>query len=178
MDYGKLTDHNGKKIDFTNVMLIMTSNAGATNLEKQAIGFSREINSDDGEVEINRIFTPEFRNRLDAIINFSFLSEATMSMIVDKSINLLEAQLTEKNITISLTDKARSYLAQKGYDKTYGARPLHRLIQKEIKEPLSEEILFGKLINYGEVLVDLKDNKIDIRFIKKKSSSKNSVIKI
>ena len=162
MDYGKLTDHNGKTVDFRHVMLIMTTNAGASELTKSQIGFAREVKVEDTEIEINKFFSPEFRNRLDAIIKFSFLSHSVMKKIVDKSINQLEAQLSEKNITLRLTTKARVYLAKKGYQKSYGARPLQRLIQKEIKEPLSDKILFGDLSLGGEVLIDFIEGNIKI----------------
>ena len=162
MDYGKLTDHNGKTVDFRHVMLIMTTNAGASELTKSQIGFAREVKVEDTEIEINKFFSPEFRNRLDAIIKFSFLSHSVMKKIVDKSISQLEAQLSEKNITLRLTTKARVYLAKKGYQKSYGARPLQRLIQKEIKEPLSDKILFGDLSLGGEVLIDFIEGNIKI----------------
>lgn len=179
MDYGKLTDNNGKTIDFRNVILIMTTNAGAAQLSKAPIGFaSGETRVGDDIDEINRQFTPEFRNRLDAIVPFKALSQKTVERVVDKFIMQLEAQLSERNITISLSDEARQYLAKEGYDPAMGARPLARIIQKEIKRPLSEEILFGKLKNGGDVFIDYK--KDEIRFVyesdkpktKKKSKSK------
>ncbi len=165
MDYGKLTDHNGKTVDFRNVILIMTSNAGANDLIKENIGFSNNKSEKDSEVEINRIFSPEFRNRLDAIIPFSFLSPSIMKMVVDKSINQLEGQLSEKNITIRLSNKARVYLAEEGYDKFFGARPLQRLIQREIKEPLSDKILFKGLNKGGEIYIDFIKKKIVIDIV-------------
>ncbi len=168
MDYGKLTDNNGKTIDFRNVILIMTTNAGAAQLSKAPIGFARgEVRVGDDIEEINRQFTPEFRNRLDAIVPFIALSQKTVERVVDKFIMQLEAQLSERNITITLSDEARSYLAKEGYDPAMGARPLSRIIQKEIKRPLSEEILFGKLKNGGDVFVDYK--KDEMRFIYEKS---------
>ena len=166
MDYGKLTDHNSRTIDFRNIILIMTSNVGASSLDKNNIGFTGKMTSEDNLNEINKMFSPEFRNRLDSIISFDFLSPKIMSNIVDKNIAYLEGQLSEKNITIRLSEQAKSYLAMKGYEKKYGARPLQRLIQKEIKEPLAEEILFGKLKNGGLVEIGIKEEKIFFNYEK------------
>ena len=166
MDYGKLTDHNSRKIDFRNIILIMTSNVGASSLDKNNIGFTGKQTSEDNLNEINKMFSPEFRNRLDSIISFDFLSPKIMSNIVDKNIAYLEGQLSEKNITIQLSEQAKNYLAMKGYEKKYGARPLQRLIQKEIKEPLAEEILFGKLKNGGLVEIGIKEEKIFFNYEK------------
>lgn len=149
MDYGKLTDNNGKTVDFRNVILIMTTNAGAADMAKPAIGFGREARIGDDEEAINRLFTPEFRNRLDAIIPFAHLDEDVIHRVVDKFVFQLETQLADRSVTIELTDTARDWLAKKGYDKLYGARPLARVIQEYIKKPLSEELLFGKLKNGG-----------------------------
>ena len=160
MDYGKLTDHNSRTVDFRNVVLIMTSNVGASTLDKNSIGFTGTKKNDDNQGEVNKMFSPEFRNRLDSVISFDFLSQKVMISIVEKAISYLEGQLSEKNITIHLSNDAKRYLSEKGYEKNYGARPLQRLIQKEIKEPLSEEILFGKLKNGGTVNIKLKDKKI------------------
>ena len=160
MDYGKLTDHNSRTVDFSNALLIMTSNVGAKDLDKNFIGFTGNEDDSDNEIQINKMFSPEFRNRLDSIIKFDFLSKAVMKHIVDKSINYLEGQLAEKNITLSLSTNARDFLAKKGYEKKYGARPLARLVQKEIKEPLAEEILFGKLKKGGNVKIEFKNKKI------------------
>ena len=164
MDYGKLTDHNSRTVDFRNIILIMTSNVGATSLDKNKIGFTGKKSNEDNLNEINKMFSPEFRNRLDSIISFDFLSPSIMSSIVEKSISYLEGQLSEKNISIQLSENAKSYLALKGYDKKYGARPLQRLIQKEIKECLAEEILFGKLKKGGLVKIDSKNEKIIFNF--------------
>ncbi len=164
MDYGKLTDHNSRVVDFRNIILIMTSNVGAASLEKNKIGFTGKQSKDDNLNEINKMFTPEFRNRLDSIISFDFLSPKIMGSIVEKAISYLEGQLAEKNISIELSNEAKKYLANKGYDKNYGARPLQRLIQKEIKEFLAEEILFGKLKNGGLVEIKMKRNKICFNF--------------
>jgi len=175
MDYGKLTDNNGKTIDFRNVILIMTTNAGAVQLSRAPIGFSSgDSRSGDDLEEINRQFTPEFRNRLDAIVPFNALSQETVERVVDKFIMQLEAQLSERNITISLSDEARAYLAKEGYDPAMGARPLARIISEKIKRPLSEEILFGKLKNGGDVFVDFKKGEIRFSFEKDKPPSKKT----
>ena len=160
MDHGKLTDHNGKSIDFRNTILIMTTNAGATELAKNAIGFERDTRVGEDQEAIERMFTPEFRNRLDATIQFSTLTKDVVGMVVDKFVMQLEAQLSDRNVVIELSSKARDYLASKGYDKIMGARPLSRLIQNEVKKPLADELLFGKLIEGGLVKVDLKDKKL------------------
>ncbi len=159
MDHGKLTDHNGKSVDFRNVILIMTTNAGASEMAKPAIGFERAERSGDDTEAIERMFTPEFRNRLDSIITFSSLSPDVVSRVVDKFVIELEALLDDRQVTIELTDEAREWLAKKGYDKLFGARPLSRVIQEHIKKPLAEELLFGKLADGGIVRVSIKDNK-------------------
>ena len=156
MDYGKLTDHNGKTIDFRNVILIMTTNAGAADLAKPAIGFGREARMGDDQEAINRMFTPEFRNRLDAVIPFKSLPPEVIARVVDKFVMQLEEQLADRNVTIELSDAARKWLGEKGYDQRYGARPLARVIQESLKKPLAEELLFGKLANGGTVRVDLE----------------------
>ena len=163
MDYGKLTDNNGKVIDFRNVVMIMTTNAGATELARAPVGFEREVRVDEDIEAINKMFTPEFRNRLDAIVPFKALKQETVSKVVDKFMAQLEAQLTEKNVTIQLTDKARDYLAKEGYDPAMGARPLGRVIQEKIKKPLAEELLFGDLVNGGVVKID-SDKKEGLSF--------------
>ncbi len=155
MDYGKLTDHNGKSVSFRNVILIMTSNVGAMELAKKPIGFARKREVGDDEEAINRVFSPEFRNRLDAIISFGQLSQKTVNKIVEKFILQLENQLAEKNITIKLTKQAANWLAKKGYDETMGARPLGRIIQEYVKKPLAEEILFGQLKKGGLATIAL-----------------------
>lgn len=157
MDHGKLTDHNGKDVDFRNVILIMTTNAGAADMAKPAIGFEREARVGEDKEAIERMFTPEFRNRLDSIISFAPLSQEVVSKVVDKFIMELEAQLDDRNVMIELTDAARAWLAEKGYDKLYGARPLSRVIQEHIKKALAEELLFGKLSKGGVVMVDIED---------------------
>jgi ATP-dependent Clp protease ATP-binding subunit ClpA len=158
MDHGKLTDHNGKTIDFRNVVLIMTTNAGASELAKPAIGFERTTRLGDDTEAIERMFTPEFRNRLDAIIPFAPLSPEIVDRVVEKFVMQLEVQLADRNVVIELSDEARGWLAKKGYDQRYGARPLARVIQEYIKKPLAEELLFGKLEKGGVVKVTVADN--------------------
>ena len=160
MDHGKLTDHNGKTIDFRNVILIMTTNAGASQMAKAAIGFDREGRQGEDLEAIERMFSPEFRNRLDATIAFANLAPEMVSKVVDKFIMQLEAQLADRQVTIELTDAARAWLARKGYDPLYGARPLARIIQEYIKKPLAEELLFGKLEKGGVVRVDAAEDKL------------------
>jgi ATP-dependent Clp protease ATP-binding subunit ClpA len=159
MDHGKLTDHNGKRVDFQNVILIMTTNAGASDLAKAAIGFNRAKRQGDDEEAINRLFSPEFRNRLDAVITFANLPPEVISKVVEKFVFQLEAQLGDRNITIELTPEANAWLAERGYDDKFGARPLARVIQEHIKKPLAEEILFGSLKDGGivRVLVEEKE---------------------
>lgn len=166
MDHGKLTDHNGKAVDFRNVILVMTTNAGAADLAKNAIGFTRERREGEDTEAINRMFTPEFRNRLDAIIAFNNLSEATIARVVDKFVLQLEGQLADRSVTIELSDMARQWLGKKGYDPLYGARPLARVIQEELKKPLAEELLFGKLAKGGAVLIgmDAKAGKLTFAY--------------
>ena len=158
MDHGKLTDHNGKSVDFRNVILIMTTNAGASEMAKNTIGFLRdEGRTGDDKEAIERTFSPEFRNRLDAIIPFTSLPMEVVEKVVDKFIIQLEAQLADRHVTIELTPEARKWLADKGYDAKMGARPLARVIQENIKKPLAEELLFGKLVGGGTVLVEVAD---------------------
>ena len=163
MDHGKLTDNNGKSVDFRNTILIMTTNAGAQELSKAAIGFKQENREGADSEAIDKLFAPEFRNRLDAIIPFGYLPLEVVRMVVDKFIMQLEAQLSEKGVSVVLTDKARDWLATKGYDKTFGARPLGRVIQEHIKKPLAEELLFGRLVDGGVVYVDLSKDKLTLK---------------
>ena len=153
MDHGKLTDHHGKTVDFRNVILIMTTNAGAADLAKAAFGFTRTKREGDDHEAINRLFAPEFRNRLDQIISFSQLPKEVVSKVVDKFVLQLEAQLADRNVTIELSDEARTWLVDHGYDETMGARPMARLIQTTIKQQLAEELLFGQLKSGGGVRV-------------------------
>jgi ATP-dependent Clp protease ATP-binding subunit ClpA len=153
MDHGKLTDHSGKQIDFRNVILIMTTNAGAQDLAKEAFGFHHSKRDGDDTEAINRLFSPEFCNRLDAIVPFSRLPEEVISQVVDKFILQLEAQLADRNVTIELAEEARAWLVKNGYDESMGARPMARVIQSQIKTPLADEVLFGRLKNGGVVRV-------------------------
>ena len=153
MDHGKLTDHNGKQIDFRNVILIMTTNAGASDMARSAYGFTRTRREGDDIEAINRMFAPEFRNRLDAVVAFSHLPPEVIAKVVDKFIMQLDAQLAERNVTIELTDEARRWLTENGYDEQMGARPMARVIQQTIKTPLADEVLFGRLKNGGTVRV-------------------------
>ncbi|WP_297493713.1 ATP-dependent Clp protease ATP-binding subunit ClpA [Acidocella sp.] len=160
MDHGKLTDHNGKKIDFRNVILIMTTNAGASDMAKAGIGFGRAVRVGEDEEAVKRLFTPEFRNRLDAIIPFASLTPEIVGRVVEKFVMQLEAQLADRNVTIELSSAAKEFLAERGFEPLYGARPLARVIQELIKKPLAEELLFGKLVKGGAVKVTVKDNKL------------------
>ncbi|MEM8791655.1 MAG: ATP-dependent Clp protease ATP-binding subunit ClpA [Pseudomonadota bacterium] len=162
MDHGSLTDHNGKKVNFRNVILIMTSNAGAADLAKAAIGFGRDRREGDDVEAIEKTFSPEFRNRLDAVISFGALPREVILQVVDKFVLQLEAQLMERNVTIELTRPAAEWLADKGYDDKMGARPLGRVIQEHIKKPLAEELLFGKLAEGGVVKVGIREGKIHL----------------
>jgi ATP-dependent Clp protease ATP-binding subunit ClpA len=168
MDHGKLTDHNGKTVDFRNTILIMTTNAGAADMDRAPIGFGREKREGEDTEAVNRLFAPEFRNRLDAIVAFASLPAEVVQRVVDKFVLQLEAQLADRNVTIELSEEARSWLAEKGYDPRMGARPLARLIQETIKKPLAEEVLFGKLVSGGAVRVILegegKDAKLGFEF--------------
>jgi ATP-dependent Clp protease ATP-binding subunit ClpA len=163
MDHGKLTDHNGRTVDFRNVILIMTTNAGATEMAKSAIGFGRDRREGEDTAAIERTFTPEFRNRLDAVISFAPLSKEVILQVVDKFVLQLEAQLMDRNVLIELTKPAAAWLGDKGYDDRMGARPLARVIQEHIKKPLAEELLFGKLAKGGVIKVGLKDGKLDLK---------------
>ena len=163
MDNGQLTDHNGRTVNFRNVVLIMTSNAGAADMAKAAIGFGRDRREGEDTAAIERTFTPEFRNRLDAVISFGPLPKEVILQVVEKFVLQLEAQLLDRNVSIELTRKAAEWLADKGYDEKMGARPLGRVIQEHIKKPLAEELLFGKLAKGGLVKVGIKDGKLDLR---------------
>jgi ATP-dependent Clp protease ATP-binding subunit ClpA len=157
MDNGKLTDHHGKTVDFRNTILIMTTNAGASDMARETVGFGNLTREGEDEQAVQRMFTPEFRNRLDAIVPFSYLPTEVVARVVEKFILQLELQLADRNVHISLDDESKQWLTTKGYDKLYGARPMGRLIQEKIKQPLAEELLFGKLVHGGEVVVKMKD---------------------
>jgi ATP-dependent Clp protease ATP-binding subunit ClpA len=164
MDHGALTDNNGRKADFRHVILIMTSNVGAFDLSRRRVGFGSELYVGDTDAEFKRLFSPEFRNRLDAKIDFKPLSPEVMERIVDKMVAELEGRLAEKRVKINLSPEARSYLARKGHDPMNGARPLARLLQAEVAEPLTEEVLFGRLEHGGVVEVGLADDKLTFQF--------------
>ena len=164
MDHGRLTDHNGKQVDFRNVILIMTTNAGAADMAKPAIGFGRETRTGEDTEAITRMFTPEFRNRLDATIGFASLAPETVAKVVDKFVMQLEAQLADRQVSIELSDAARDFLAKRGFDPLNGARPLARVIQEHIKKPLAEELLFGKLEKGGVVRVDVVDGQLTFAY--------------
>jgi ATP-dependent Clp protease ATP-binding subunit ClpA len=158
MDHGRLTDHHGKTVDFRNVVLIMTTNAGAADMARSSIGFGATTKLDAGDEAVKKMFAPEFRNRLDAIVPFDYLGTETVSRVVDKFILELELQLADQNVHIQFDGDARTWLAKRGYDKMMGARPMARLLQDKIKQPLAEELLFGKLAGGGEVHVSIKDD--------------------
>ncbi|MCK9993162.1 MAG: ATP-dependent Clp protease ATP-binding subunit ClpA [Alphaproteobacteria bacterium] len=173
MDHGKLTDHNGKKVDFRNVVLIMTTNAGASEMAKQAIGFGRGTKEGEDEEAIKKLFTPEFRNRLDAVIPFDHLPPGVISMVVEKFVLELEGQLEDRNVSIELSPEANDWIAKRGYDEQYGARPLARVIQEYIKKPLADELLFGRLVKGGLVRIgattgETGDSKLSFEYFEPK----------
>lgn len=165
MDHGKLTDNNGKQVDFRNVILIMTTNAGAADLARSAYGFTRSKREGDDQEAINKLFAPEFRNRLDATISFGHLPKTVVARVVDKFVLQLEAQLADRNVTIELSDEAREWLVENGYDEAMGARPMARLIQQTIKTPLADEVLFGRLKNGGAVKVVVIQSETGIKVL-------------
>jgi ATP-dependent Clp protease ATP-binding subunit ClpA len=165
MDHGKLTDHNGKSVDFRNVILIMTTNAGAHDMAREAIGFGSNVREGDDMEAIQKLFTPEFRNRLDAVIPFGHLPPSVVRKVVEKFVLQLEAQLAERQINIELSADAADWLAKKGYDQQMGARPLARIIQEHVKKPLAEEVLFGKLSKGGTVRILLKGDALDFEYL-------------
>ncbi|MFZ4406260.1 MAG: ATP-dependent Clp protease ATP-binding subunit ClpA [Paracraurococcus sp.] len=165
MDHGKLTDHNGKTVDFRNVILIMTTNAGAAEMAKTAIGFGATVRIGEDTEAINRMFTPEFRNRLDAIVPFAGLTPEIVGRVVEKFVMQLEAQLADRNVTIELSSAAKEWLAERGFDPLYGARPLGRVIQEYVKKPLAEELLFGALVKGGSVKVGMKDGALAFEYL-------------
>jgi ATP-dependent Clp protease ATP-binding subunit ClpA len=157
MDHGTLTDNNGRKADFRNVVIIMTTNAGAEGLSKNALGFTQTKMAGDEMAEIKRLFTPEFRNRLDAVVSFAALDEQIILRVVDKFLMQLESQLSEKKVEAVFTENLKKYLAKNGFDPLMGARPMSRLIQDTIRRALADELLFGKLANGGRVTIDADD---------------------
>ena len=170
MDHGTLTDSSGRKADFRNVILIMTTNAGVWETTRKSMGFKEQNHSYDAMDEIHKVFTPEFRNRLDNIIWFNHLDMAVTQQVVDKFIVELQSQLDRKGVSLELTQVAREWLADKGYDKEMGARPMSRLIQDKLKKPLANEVLFGKLCNGGNVKVNIKDDEIEFVYEEKKEN--------
>ena len=163
MDHGALTDNNGRKADFRNIIFLMTTNAGAESISRRSMGFTEQDNSSDAMEVINRLFTPEFRNRLDAIIQFDSLSEDVILTVVDKFLMELQSQLDDKRVTLDVDDEARLWLVNEGYDKTMGARPMARVIQEHIKKPLAERVLFGDLAKDGGVVaIRVVDGKLKI----------------
>ncbi len=186
MDNGRLTDHHGKTVDFRNVVLIMTTNAGASDMARQGIGFGDVSKEDASEEAVKQMFSPEFRNRLDAIVPFNYLGKETVSRVVDKFILQLELQLAEQNVHIQFASDAREWLGERGYDRLYGARPMARLIQEKVKQPLAEELLFGKLAQGGEVHVSVKEGVLSFELTpappkavkeKKKTATKKAAAK-
>ncbi len=164
MDHAALTDNNGKKADFRNIILIMTTNAGAREMSGTPLGFGARSNAGKGKEAIERMFSPEFRNRLDAMIVFNSLSMEIIEQVVDKFIMELDHQLNEKRVFLQITAKARRWLAERGYEPSFGARPMARLIQNEIKRTLADEILFGKLQSGGKVEVDEQEGKLTFAY--------------
>lgn len=171
MDHGTLTDNNGRKADFRNVIIVMTTNAGAETMNKATIGFTNPRQAGDEMTDIKRLFTPEFRNRLDAIVSFKALDEQIILRVVDKFLLQLETQLAEKKVDVTFSDGLRKHLAKKGFDPLMGARPMQRLIQDTIRRALADELLFGRLIDGGRLSVDIDDKgevQLDIQPLPKK----------
>ena len=160
MDHGTLTDNNGRKADFRNVILVMTTNAGASEMSRASIGFTQQDHSSDGAEAIKKMFSPEFRNRLDAIIQFDPLDTTTIAHVVDKFLFELEAQLQEKNVVLTVSASAKEWLAEKGYNNKMGARPMARLIQDKLRKPLAEYLLFGDLNGGGKVSILIENDEI------------------
>ena len=158
MDHGTLTDNNGRKADFRNVILVMTTNAGAQEMSRASIGFTKQDHSSDGMEVLRKQFSPEFRNRLDAIIQFAPLEMDSILRVVDKLVVELEARLGNNNVTLELDDEARNWIAERGYDPKMGARPMARIVQEQIKRPLAEELLFGSLADGGHVKITVGDD--------------------
>jgi ATP-dependent Clp protease ATP-binding subunit ClpA len=161
MDHGTLTDNNGRKADFRNVVLVMTSNAGAQEMSRASIGFTAQDHSSDGMEALKKYFTPEFRNRLDAVVQFGALDEQSISKVVDKFLFEMEQQLNLKDVDLTVTQEVREWFAKEGYDPQMGARPMERLIQEKIRKPLAEELLFGKLVSGGSVRVSRPEDELE-----------------
>ena len=165
MDHGTLTDNNGRKADFRNIVIVMTTNAGAESLAKNSMGFTKSVKAGDEMEAIKKMFTPEFRNRLDAVISFGALSPEIIMRVVDKFLMQLEEQLTEKKVEAQFTQALKEHLAKKGFDPLMGARPMARLIQDTVRRALADELLFGKLVHGGKVTIDIgEDEKVVLRF--------------
>jgi len=175
MDYGKLTDHNGKSVDFRNVIMIMTSNAGAIDLSTKRIGFNSARSENDNNDAINKIFSPEFRNRIDSIIHFNYLNKEIVLSIVDKFIIQVEAQLEDKGVSLSIDKKAKEYLSDIGYDEVYGARELGRVIQEKVKKPMAEELIFGALSKGGHVDITIDKGEISLKYSSNQEKKKELV---
>ena len=176
MDYGTLTDQNGRKVDFRNTILILTTNAGATDIAKPALGFNRDKRQGEDVEAIDKLFNPEFRNRLDSIISFSSLPDQVIARVVEKFIVELETQLDSKNVFIQISEKAALWIGKQGYDENMGARPLSRLIQEKIKKPIAEQILYGKLSKGGNIKLDIKNNELTFEYLPfKKSANKKKI---
>ena len=172
MDHGTLTDNNGRKADFRNVVIVMTTNAGAAELSKSSMGFTNDKRAGDEMAEIKRMFTPEFRNRLDATISFAALDEKIILQVVDKFLMQLEAQLTEKKVDVTYTEALKKYLSKHGFDPLMGARPMARLIQDTIRRALADELLFGRLANGGKVTIDVDaDDKVKLDISEEKEAA-------
>jgi ATP-dependent Clp protease ATP-binding subunit ClpA len=179
MDHGTLTDQNGRKVDFRNTIIVLTTNAGASDLAKPALGFNRDEREGEDKEAIDKLFNPEFRNRLDSIISFNSLPDKVIQKVVEKFILELESQLDNKNVFINISPEAANWLGKKGYDKNMGARPLSRLIQEKVKKPIAEEILYGVLEKGGTVDVSLKKDDLDFSYkpLKKNNKIKKELIK-
>ena len=170
MDHGTLTDNNGRKADFRNVILVMTTNAGAEMISRSSIGFSQQDHTTDGMEIMKKMFTPEFRNRLDAIIQFKPLNPLVIANVVDKFLVELQAQLDDKHVVLDVDEEARVWMAERGYDALMGARPMARLIQEELKKPLAEKILFGELAEHGgHVHVSVENGKLALHVDEKEA---------
>jgi ATP-dependent Clp protease ATP-binding subunit ClpA len=179
MDHGTLTDNNGRVASFKNIVLIMTTNSGAQEMARNSMGFQKQDNASDGAEVIKKAFSPEFRNRLDAIVQFDSLPKEVILTIVDKFLTEVQAQLDEKQVTLEVNDAARSWLSKEGYDEKMGARPMYRIIQDKIKKPLAEELIFGELSkNGGSVIVTVEDDelKIDLKTNPKKEEKKKEKV--
>jgi ATP-dependent Clp protease ATP-binding subunit ClpA len=164
MDHATLTDAQGRKADFRHVILIMTTNAGAQEMAAAAIGFGDVSNAEKGARVLEKLFSPEFRNRLDAVVHFGTLSPEAVERVVDKFMTELEGQLAQKRVQIELAPAARRWLAERGYDRTFGARPMARLIQNEVKRVLADEMLFGRLKDGGKVEIDVADDRLSFTY--------------